>query len=167
MDGTLTEDTIGSRKPETDNESVQPAGEQSIYGCVYHKGVQRLVAAHPGEAASICFNAHSCLSRIGHSDGDDHVTVLETGDYELAFDLRVSAKTSAPVLFKLYAGDEPLPGGTFEYLLSSGIHECRGGTMACLQAGDRIRLVMTSVSVCEASLAPGGVSAMLRLKKLN
>lgn len=146
---------------------AQPAAGLSAYGCVYHKGAQRLVIAHPGDAVPIPFAAHSCLNRIGHNAGDAYAEVADAGDYEIAFDLRISANASAPVALELRAGDQPIPGGTYLFALSSGIREYRGGTMAQLQAGDRIGLVLTSASVCEASLSACGVSAMLSLKKLN
>lgn len=148
-------------------EYAQPEPGLSAYGCVFHKGPQRLIVVRSGEAVPVCFNAHSCLNRIAYNEGDNYVAAAEAGDYEITFDLRVSAKASAPVIFELRAGNKPLPGGTFEYALSSGTRECRGATMARLQSGDHISLVMTSVSVCEASLASGGVSAMLMLKKLD
>ena len=126
-----------------------------------------MVVAHPGDAVPVRFAAHSCLNGIGHNAGDTYAEVADAGDYEITFDVRVSANASAPVVFELRAGDEPVLGGTYVFALSSGIRECRGRTMARLQAGDRIGLVLTSASVCEASLSAGGVSAMLSLKKLN
>ncbi len=146
--------------------SVTSAG-LNAYGCLYHKGSQRLVVSRPGDAVSVRFGKHSCLNGVEHIEGDDHVAVTESGDYEITFDLRVSAKASTPVMFELRSGNDTLPGGMFEFAISTGVRECRGGTMAYLQAGDRIGVVMTSVTVCEANLSSGGVSAMLRLKKLN
>ncbi len=147
--------------------STPSAAGLGAYGCAYHQGRQRLVVAHPGDAVPVHFNAHSCLNRIGHSEGDDHVVAEHAGDYDISFELRVTAKSSAPVTLELRAGDKTLPGGMFVYLLSSGTRECRGTVMARLQAGDHVSLMLASVSVCEASLAAGGVSAMLSLKKLN
>lgn len=143
------------------------SGGLGAYGCVYHRGGQRLTVTAPGDSAPIRFHSHSCLYHIGHVQDEAEVTVQQAGDYELAFDLRVSAKASAPVRFELHAGEEALPGGDFSFILSTGIQECRGVAMAALEAGDTICLVMTSVSVCEALLSPGGVSASLRFKKLN
>ncbi len=143
------------------------SGGLDAYGCVYHSGGQRLTVTVPGNSAPIRFHSHSCLYHIGHVQDEAEVTVQQAGDYELAFDLRVSAKASAPVRFELRAGEEALPGGDFSFILSTGIQECRGVAMATLEAGDTICLVMTSVSVCEVSLLPSGVSASLRLKKLD
>lgn len=146
---------------------LAPKSGLNAYGCVYHKGVQRLVIAHPGDAVPIRFDAHSCLNRIGHEAGDAHAAVSEAGDYEISFDVRLSANASAPLVFELRAGDKPIPGGVFAFALSSGTRECRGGTMAHLKAGDRISLMLTSASVCQATLSASGVAAMLILKKLN
>ena len=163
--GTAAETQIKEDTPATI--LAKPVAGLSAYGCVYHKGPQRLVVAHPGDAVPVRFAAHSCLNGIGHNAGDTYAEVADAGDYEITFDVRVSANASAPVVFELRAGDEPVLGGTYVFALSSGIRECRGRTMARLQAGDRIGLVLTSASVCEASLSAGGVSAMLSLKKLN
>jgi hypothetical protein len=104
---------------------------------------------------------------VDHAKNGAGITVREAGDYEIAFELRLAAKAAAPVTFELLAGDEALPGGAFTTILPGGIRECRGGVMATLREGDCIGVAMTSVSVCEAALTAGGVSAMLTVKKLD
>ena len=171
--GSATETGCKEAAAEAESKAETPAAivlaptDLNAYGCVYHKGAQRLVIEHPGDAVPVRFAAHNCLNRIGHDAGDAHATVTEAGDYEITFDVRLSANASAPLVFELRAGDKPIPGGTFVFTWCSGIHACRGGTMAHLQAGDRISLVLTSASVCQATLSAGGVSAMLSLKKLS
>ena len=150
------------------NEVVEmPYRRHSSYGCLYHTGTQRLVITQSHTAAAVCFGSHNCLCGIQHTEGDETVTVTEGGDYEVVFELRVLAKVSAPVTFSLCRENEALPGGVFVYMLSAGIRECRGSVMAHINAGDRIKLVISSITACEVLLAGSGVSATILLKRLD
>ena len=137
------------------------------YGYVFQNGVQHLTVKKPGESAPVHFRNHNCLKHIDHAENDAEVIVREAGDYEITFELCLSAKAAAPVLFELRREDGVLPGGAFQYILSNDFRECRGTVMARLRENDHISVVMTSASTCETTLAAGGVSAGLWLKKLD
>jgi hypothetical protein len=104
---------------------------------------------------------------VDHAQDDVGITICEAGDYEIMFDLRACVKAAAPVAFEILAGDAALPGGTYISVLSDGMMQCRGRAMAALRAGDCVGVVMTSVSVCQATLDANGVSATLTVKKLD
>ena len=145
---------------------TEPTGLRA-YGCVYHSGSQRLIVSLPGERAAVRFHNHSCLKRADHAEDDAGITIREAGDYEITFELHIAVKAAAPVAFEVLAGEVALPGGTFMAVLPDCALQCRGCTMATLQADDRIGVAMSSASVCEATLVPGGVAAMLTVKKLD
>jgi hypothetical protein len=133
------------------------------YGCVFHRGAQRLAVARPGESAVVRFSDHSCLKRIDQAKDGAGVIVREAGDYEISFGMRVAAKAAAPVTFELRTRDGALPGGAMTSVMPEGSRDCRGGAMATLRAGDVVGVAMTSASACEAALA----FAALRIKKLS
>lgn len=150
------------------NEVVEmPYRRHSSYGCLYHTGTQRLVITQSVTAAPVCFGSHNCLCGMQHTAGEGTVTVTEGGDYEVLFELRVLAKVSAPITFSLCREHEALPGGVFVYMLSAGIRECRGSVMAHINAGDRVKLVISSITACEVLIAGSGVSATMLLKRLD
>jgi hypothetical protein len=135
----------------------------NAYGYVYHCGAQRLVISQPGERSTLRFGHFTCLKGIELTGDNTGVIVREAGDYEITFDLQIIAKASAPVTFELCTDDGALAGGSFVYILSGGITECRGSMMAALRSNDKVSVVMRSASVCEATLASAG----LYIKKLD
>jgi hypothetical protein len=146
--------------------AAQPA-ESGLraYGCAYHSKAQRLAISRPKERAIMRFCSHSCLRRVDYAEDGTGLIAQEAGDYEIVFELCVAVKAASPVIFELAAGEEKIPGGTVTAILPGGTRQYRCSLMAALRAGDRIGVVMTSASVCEAEFAANG--AKLMIKKLD
>ena len=144
------------------DESLKEGG---AYGCVYHKDAQIISVRLPGETVPVKFDCNARMRQINHEQGASEVIVLEAGDYEIIFDLNLTAKAASFVVFELQVNGTALPGGRSCYMLTVGSQAYRGFTIASLGANDSVRLVMTSGIACEATLACGGAS--LKILKLG
>ena len=139
--------------------------ESGAYGCVYHKDAQIISVRFPGEVAPIKFDCNACMRQTTHEKGASEVIVSEEGDYEITFELNLTAKAASVVVFELQVNGTALPGGRSCYMLTVGSQAYRGFTIASLSANDSVRLVMTSGVACEATLTCGG--AALKILKLG
>ena len=158
-------DAAPQEAADTTAESQPAESGLRAYGCAYHGTAQRLTISRPGERVKVRFGSHSCLKRMDQSEDGAGLVVQEAGDYEIALELCAAVKAASPVIFELAAGEEKIPGGTVTAILPGGTRQYRCSLMAALRAGDRIGVVMTSASVCEAEFTANG--ARLMIKKLD
>ena len=142
--------------------------DRDIYGSVYNIGAQDVVVPMPGDTASVVFSNNAVLSRgIVHKPGEAAVTVRKDGNYEITFTLYFTASVSSFATFAIEADGVRLPGATYGRTLDTGYQMLTGQTIAPLNGGDSIRIILTSAIAFGITLTGADVTATLTVKKLD
>ena len=147
--------------------SVPEPANGAAYGAAYHLGPQRLVVTAPGEVAAVTLSDNGPLGvGIKHEAGSAELLVSIAGDYLMEFALYVTSDSAKQAVFALQTNNSHIAGGVWDVALRSGYQAVTGFTMAHLEEGSRIRIVMTAASPLEVTLSGSGTTAALSARKL-
>jgi hypothetical protein len=152
------EDTTGGNV-ETD--------KQSVFGYVFHTGLQSLAVTVPGDVIPVKFGSHTVLTGLRHDEQSPDIMIMESGIYEISYSVSMQAAYAVHAALSLQANGETIEGSLMAKLVNTYESVFSAAVLAELKANTEIRLVMTSGTAVSAELTGNGVSASLMIKKLN
>jgi hypothetical protein len=155
---------VSDRTGTTEKLSASPA----TYGAVFQRGTQTLTVSVPGGLAAVCFSDNALLEGgIAHDAGASELFLHNGGNYEIGFSLHIVSQNAVIASFMVQANAQTITGGLWEIPLHSGYQSVSGVTAAKLNAGTRIRIVMSAASPLEITMKGTGTVASMRIQRLT